>query len=279
MGWSEWESVPEVSFQQIIYERKYREAGGGVVRITFNRPDRLNSWNDVSVNEIHVAFDEASHDDTVGVVVVTGAGEKAFCAGGDVEWEGTGALGRMFRRQPMPPNMALRKCRKPVIAAVKGYCIGAGNHFSYMCDFTLAADNAIFGQNGPRVGSPADGYLVAYLTRVVGAKRAREIWMLCRRYKAQQALEMGLVNSVVPLTELDKEVDKWCDEILSLSPGCIEIAKASFDMDIDYMAGSFGQISGSMYPDWFDGDEFKEGPQAFMEKRAPNFWAQRGKKA
>lgn len=275
MEWTNWESVPGVEFKQIIYERKYRNEGGGVIRITFNRPERYNSLTDITVNEIHAAFDEASHDDGIGVIVVTGAGEKAFCAGGDVEWEGTGGLGKIFRRQPNPPNMALRKCRKPVIAAVKGYCIGAGNHFAYMCDFTIAAENAIFGQNGPRVGSPADGYLVAYLTRVVGAKKAREIWMLCRKYKAQEALEMGLINAVVPVNQLDEEVDKWCNEILSLSPGCIEILKASFDMDIDYMDGSFGKISGSMYPEWFDGHEFKEGPQAFVEKRAPNFWDKR----
>ena len=278
MEWTAWEKVPELDFKDLIYERKYREAGGGVIRITFNRPEKLNAWRGVTVAEIHEALDEASHDQTVGVVVLTGAGDKAFSAGGDVEWEGTGALGRIFRRQPLPPNVSVRRCRKPLIAAVKGYCIGGANHLAYTCDFTIAAENAIFGQNGPRVGSPADGYLVAYLTRVVGAKKAREIWMLCRRYKAQQALEMGLVNTVVPLDKLDEEVDKWCDEILSLSPGCIEVLKASFDMDIEYMAGNFGLLSGLMYPQWFDGDEFNEGPKAFMEKRAPNFWKHRMQK-
>lgn len=141
-----------------------------------------------------------------------------------------------------------------------------------MADFTIAAENAIFGQNGPRLASPADGYIPAYLTRVVGAKKAREIWMLCRKYNAQQALEMGLINAVAPLDKLEDEVDKWCEEILSLSPGCVEILKASFDADTDYMEGSIGKMSRLLYPDWFDMKECEEGSKAFMEKRKPEFW-------
>jgi naphthoate synthase/2-ketocyclohexanecarboxyl-CoA hydrolase len=162
--------------------------------------------------------------------------------------------------------------RKPVIAAVKGYCMGMGNCLAYFSDFTIAAENAVFAQGGPRVANPVDGYVVAYLVSVVGAKKAREIYMLCRRYTAQEALEMKLVNAVVPLEKIDAEVDKWCEEILTLSPGCIEVLKATFDMEIDYMAGSYGQLARLMFPDWFTSSESKEGPRAFLEKRRPNFW-------
>jgi len=271
MAWTKWENVAGFDFKDIIYEKKYHtELEGGVARVTINRPDKLNSFTNLTQDEMFRAVDDASHDSLIGAVVLTGAGDKAFSAGGDVGWEATGLREQFYWRYP--PIQIVRMCRKPIIAAVKGWAIGGGHHLAYVCDFTIAADNAKFGQNGPRVASPADGYLVAYLTRVVGAKKAREIWMLCRRYNAQQALEMGLVNAVVPLDKLDEEVDKWCEEILSLSPGCLEILKASFDMDIDYMSGSYGQMSRVMYPDWFDSKECKEGPKAFMEKRKPDFW-------
>ena len=208
---------------------------------------------------------------SVGVVVITGAGDKAFCVGGDLEWEEWGLAEQFYWRNL--PNHIVRMSRKPVIAMVKGWCIGAGNHLAYMCDFTIAADSARFGQNGPRVGAPADGMIVNYLTRVVGTKKARELWMLCRKYTAQQALEMGLINAAVPIDKLEEEVDKWCEEILSLSPGCIEVLKATFDADIDYLSGSFGQLSRQMYPNWFHTPETKEGLKAFAEKRKPNFWA------
>jgi naphthoate synthase/2-ketocyclohexanecarboxyl-CoA hydrolase len=161
--------------------------------------------------------------------------------------------------------------RKPVIAQVQGYCIGGHHHMAYCCDFTIAADNAIFGQAGPRVSSPADGYFVPYLTKVVGAKKAREIWMLCRKYKADEALQMGLANSVVPLAELESEVEKWCEELLAKSPGCLEILKAAFDQEMDGYKDPCA-ISAAMYPDWFDMPEGKEGGAAFVEKRPPRFW-------
>jgi naphthoate synthase/2-ketocyclohexanecarboxyl-CoA hydrolase len=142
---------------------------------------------------------------------------------------------------------------------------------AYCCDFTIAADNAIFGQAGPRVSSPADGFFVPYLTKVVGAKRAREMWMLCRRYPASEALAMGLVNKVVQLEELEAEVDKWCEEMLALSPGCLEILKAAFDQEMDGYA-EMGVISSQLYPDWFDMPEGKEGGHAFTEKRKAEFW-------
>ncbi len=271
MAWSEWQKVGDFTFTDVIYEKKYLDSGGGVARVTINRPDRLNAFTDHTISEIATALDDASHDRGIGVVVLTGAGDRAFCSGGDIAWEAGGGLRRQFYHS-LPPNHYLRMCRKPLIAAVRGYAVGGGNHLAYFCDFTIAAENAIFGQNGPRVSSPADGYIVAYLTRVIGAKRAREMWMLCRRYNARQALEMGLVNSVVPLDKLDEEVDKWCAELLSVNPTCLEVLKASFDSDVDYMAGSMGRMSSLMAPDFFDGPDPKEAADAFFNKRKPDFW-------
>lgn len=275
--WSAWEKSTRYDFKDIIYEKRcLEEFGAYVARITINRPDHLNSLTDAAMKEIFMGLDDASHDDNVGVVVLTSVGERAFCVGGDVKDEAKG-LTRQYYFDEYPPNNFLRQCRKPIIAAVKGYAIGAGNHLAYFCDFTIAADNAVFGQTGPRVGSPADGYVVSYLTRVVGAKRAREIWMLCRKYNAVQALDMGLVNTVVPIAELDAEVERWCVEILEKSPTCIQSLKASFDADIDYMIASAGKITSLMNHNYFESAEFAEGPSAFLEKRKPNFWkARRG---
>jgi naphthoate synthase len=161
---------------------------------------------------------------------------------------------------------------------VQGYCIAGHNHMAYCCDFTIAAENAIFGQAGPRVSSPADGFFVPYLTKVVGAKKARELWMLCRKYKAAEALEMGLVNTVVPLERLEAEVDQWCEEMLSLSPGCLEVLKASFDQEMDGYKESCIN-SAAMYPDWFDMPEGKEGGAAFVARRKPEFWSIRQREA
>jgi len=221
MTWQAWESVTGFEFKDILYEKRTRNAGGRVGRITFNRPQVRNAFTDYTVKELVRAFDDSSNDPMIGVVVLTGAGDEAFCAGGDIKWEGERSRAQFFMDEPL--NRMLRFCRKPVIAAIKGWAIGGGHHLAYMCDLSIAAENAKFGQNGPIVGSPADGYIVRYLVSVVGAKKAREIWMTCRRYNAQEALEMGLVNAVVPLTEFDAEVDKWCNEILGNSPEGFEI--------------------------------------------------------
>jgi naphthoate synthase/2-ketocyclohexanecarboxyl-CoA hydrolase len=222
-----------------------------------------------TVDEMFRAFYDASHDSMMGAVVLTGVGDN-FGTGGDVEWEQWGLREAFAFRYP--PNRLVRMSKKPVIAAVRGYCIGGHNHLAYCCDFTIAADTAVFGQAGPRVSSPADGPFVPYLVSVVGAKKAREMWMLCRRYSAQQALDMGLVNTVVPADGLDTEVDRWCEELLAVSPGCIEILKASFDQELDRYP-EMGLISGALYPDWFDSAEGREGGAAFLEKRKPRFWA------
>ncbi|HXG42397.1 MAG TPA: enoyl-CoA hydratase-related protein [Dehalococcoidia bacterium] len=271
MGWTEWTRVGGFGpdFEEIIYEKKFlQELGAGVARISVNRPDRYNAMTMKTVDEMFRAFYDASHDPKIGVVVLTGVGPH-FGTGGDVEWEQWGLREAFYFRYPV--NRLVRLCRKPVIAAVRGYCIGGANHLAYCCDFTIASDTAIFGQAGPRVGSPADGYFVPYLVRVVGAKRAREIWMLCRRYTALEALQMGLVNRVVPDHLLEEEVDRWCEDLLQLSPGCLEILKATFDQELDMMP-QLGIISHMMYPDWFDSPEGREGARSFLERRRPRFW-------
>jgi len=271
MSWTNWERVAGagLEFTDIIYEKKFHTAlEGGVARIAVNRPDKYNALTNHSADEMFRAFYDANHDPSIGVLVLAGAG-KHFGTGGDVEWEQWGLREAFYWRYPM--NRLVRLSRKPIIAAVQGYCIGGSNHMAYCCDFTIAADNAIFGQAGPRVSSPADGFFVPYLTRVVGAKRAREMWMLCRRYTAHEAHQMGLVNTVVPLERLQEEVDKWCAEMLALSPGCLEILKATFDQEMDTFP-DMGIVSSRLYPDWFDSPEGKEGSVAFMEKRRPQFW-------
>jgi dihydroxynaphthoic acid synthetase len=254
-------------FKDIIYTKNEH-----IARITINRPHVLNAFTNHTLLEMIDALEDASKDDAIGVVVLSGVGDRAFSAGGDVKWEMEGGLAEMRNREPADIHSALRRCRKPVIAAVKGYAIGGGHHIAYFCDLTIAADNAIFGQNGPRVGSPAEGLTVAYLTRIVGAKKAREIWYLCRRYSAEEALRIGLVNVVVPLAQLDAEVDRWCQEILDKSPTCIRILKASFDQEFDYMRGyRFGHFQQWLAPDYYDTDEPLEGQRAFIEKRQPDF--------
>ena len=263
-------------FAEIVYEKRHhRTLGGGVARVALNKPEKMNAMTVATVDEMFRAFYDASHDPSIGVIVVAGRG-KHFGAGGDVVWERWGLREAFYNRYPH--NRLIRMSRKPVIAQVQGYCIGGHNHMAYCCDFTIAADNAVFGQAGPRVSSPADGYFVPYLTRVVGAKKARELWMLCRKYKADEALEMGLVNTVVPLDRLEAEVEKWCEELLSLSPGCLEILKATFDQEMDGYKEPCA-ISAAMYPDWFDMPEGKEGGAAFVEKRPAKFWDIRAREA
>ena len=228
------------------------------------------------LDEMRAAMDDANADPEVGVVVITGAGDKAFCAGGDVRW--LQEVQREGKQVPMDPHAGIEDFLKPVIARVNGYSIGGGNHLAYFCDFTIASERAVFSQVGPRVGSPASGHWVSYLVHVVGAKKAKEVWMLCRRYTADEAERMGLVNTVVPLERLADEVDSWCEEMLRLSPGCLEILKATFDQGMDGFA-EMGVISGTLYPDWFDSPEGKEGAAAFTEKRPPRFWELRAREA
>lgn len=204
-----------------MYEHVIFESGGGVVRITINRPEKYNAFNSTTLAELTDAYHRAGDDAEVGVVVLTGAGTKAFCAGGDVAWEADGSLeGHRAATEMLGLYAAMRASRKPTIARINGYAIGGGHHLAYMCDLSIASDNAIFGQNGARVGSPAQGWIVSYLVRVVGAKRARELWLMCRRYDAVTALDWGLVNAVVTPQDLDAEVQRWCDEMLASVRRC-----------------------------------------------------------
>jgi len=271
MSWSEWRKVTGegFDFKEIAYEKKHHgEIGGGVARVTIDKPEKYNVMTLDTVEEMFRAFYDANHDPSVGVIVVAGAGRN-FGTGGDVDWETWGLRKAFYFRYPH--NRLIRSSRKPVLAQVQGYCLGGHNHMAYCCDFTIAADDAKFGQAGPRVSSPADGFFVPYLTKVIGAKKAREMWMLCRRYTAEQALAMGLVNEVVARDDLEAAVDRFCEELLAVSPGCLEILKAAFDQEMDGYA-EMGIISSQMYPHWFDMPEGKEGGFAFIEKRRAEFW-------
>jgi len=239
-----------------------------VATITINRPHRLNAFNGHTLDELAHAFARADQDRSVGVVVFTGAGERAFCAGGDMDWEVEGGL----KGHDFMLGKQIVELSKPVIARVHGYAVGGGNHLSYFCDFTIASDRSIFGQNGPRVGSPAGGFSVAHAASVIGHKRAREMWMLCRRYTAQQALDWGLINAVVPQAELDAEVRRWCDELLALSPTCLRTVKASFRHHMEsYMQYNVSDVVAQVNPDYFETGEQQEGAKAFLEKRSPDF--------
>ncbi len=278
MSFGEWERVAGegLDFEEIVFEKKrHAELGGGIARVTIDKPDKYNVMTLDTTEEMFRAFYDANHDPSIGVIVVAGRG-KHFGVGGDVDWEKWGLRQAFYFRYPH--NRLIRLSRKPVLAAVQGYCLGGHNHMAYCCDFTIASETAIFGQAGPRVSSPADGFFVPYLTKVIGAKRAREMWMLCRRYPAAEALQMGLVNCVVPLDQLEAEVDRWCEELLEKSPGCLEILKAAFDQEMEGYA-EMGTISSQLYPDWFDMPEGKEGGAAFSEKRKPRFWSLREREA
>jgi 2-ketocyclohexanecarboxyl-CoA hydrolase len=258
------------AYKDILYETR-----GQVAWITINRPKQYNAFTGDTLKELTLAINEAETDGAIGVLVLTGAGEKAFCAGGDVNWEKEGGLERQVL-EPYLMHVTISRCSKPVIARVNGYAIGGGHHLAYYCDFTIAADHAIFGQNGPRVASPACGPVVNYLARIIGQKRAREMWMLCRRYTAEQALAMGLVNVVVPMAKLDDEVNQWCKELLALSPTCLKILKASFVAEFDGVLGQDDSIRRLVVNKQFWEGEQQEGARAFLEKRAPDFSRFRG---
>jgi dihydroxynaphthoic acid synthetase len=269
---------PERTYTDILCDTK-----DGVRTITINRPDKLNAFTPHTVREMARAFYDAGRDGSVGVIVLTGAGERAFSAGGDVSVEnedtftGGGHPSDAFDEQMKNLYREIRDCLKPVIARVDGYAIGGGHHLHYICDFTVASDRSIFGQNGPRVASPAEGWLVAHLWTVVGMKRAKEIWMLCRRYSAAQALDWGLVNAVVPAEQLDDEVRKWAEDMLALSPTVLKLLKRSFDDSLAPMREQFDRyrMQELINPGFYDSGEQKEGASAFMEKRKPDFSAYR----
>lgn len=256
-----------MAYEDILYD-----ATGGVAWITINRPQVLNAFRGQTVDELILAFKQAGRDPDVGVVVLTGAGERAFSTGGDQRDRGdTGyGSGGGIGLDMHGLHGAIRGIPKPVIAMVNGYAIGGGHVLHVLCDLSLAADTAIFGQVGPKVGSVDPGFGTAYLARLVGEKKAREIWYLCRQYTAAQALEMGLVNAVVPANALRAETQKWCDEILAKSPTAIKLAKQSFNAETEHIAG-LSELSFTALELYYGTAEAKEGRDAFLERRPPNF--------
>ena len=255
-------------YEDIIYE-----TAEGMAKLTINRPEVRNAFRPRTLFDLQDAFDRARDDRDIGVVILTGAGPEAFCSGGDQRVRGEGGYvgeDRVPRLNALDLQRQIRTLPKPVIAMVAGYAIGGGHVLHLVCDLTIAADNAVFGQTGPKVGSFDAGYGATFLARVVGHKKAREIWYLCRQYSAQEALEMGLVNTVVPLERLEEETVGWAREILEKSPMALRFLKASFNADTDGLAG-LQQLAGDSTLLFYMTEEGKEGRDAFLEKRKPDF--------
>ena len=259
-----------LEFEDIIYEKSEE----GIAKITINRPEVRNAFRPLTVREMQQALEDAREDSGIGVIILTGAGEKAFCSGGDqrirgdagYQDSGTGHL----RLNVLDFQRQIRSCPKPVVAMVAGYAIGGGHVLHVMCDLSIAADNAVFGQTGPKVGSFDGGYGSSYLARIVGQKKAREIWFLCRQYDARQALEMGLVNTVVPLAQLEEETIQWCREMLRMSPIALRCLKAAMNADCDGQAG-LQELAGNATMLFYMSEEGQEGRNAYLEKRPPDF--------
>jgi naphthoate synthase len=262
----EWK--PARQYADIIYEK-----AEGIARITINRPEVRNAFRPETVKEMIDAFDDVREDPEIGVALLTGAGDKAFCSGGDQRYRGEGGYvggDHVPRLNVLDLQKRIKYLPKPVIAVVAGYAIGGGHVLHLVCDLTIAAENARFGQTGPRVGSFDAGYGATYLARVVGHKRAREIWYLCRQYDAQAALDMGLVNTVVPLERLEEEAVIWAKEILEKSPIALRFLKAAFNADTDGQAG-IQELAGDATMLYYMSEEGQEGNRAYLEKRKPDF--------
>ena len=251
---------------------KYHKAEG-IAKITINRPEVRNAFRPKTVFEMSGALADAREDSEIGVIILTGEGDKAFCSGGDQKIRGDSGYKDdegVHRLNVLDFQRQMRTCPKPVIAMVAGYAIGGGNVLQLLCDLTIAADNAVFGQTGPKVGSFDGGYGASYMARVVGQKKAREIWFLCRQYSAQEALDMGLVNAVVPLEKLEEETVAWCKEILNNSPTAIRCLKAALNADCDGQAG-LQELVACATMLFYMSEEGQEGRNAFLEKRKPDF--------
>ncbi len=261
-----WETIKE--YREIIFS--YHE---GIAKISINRPHKRNAFTPLTVKEMSEAMELARQDERVGVIILTGEGTEAFCSGGDQSVRGHGGyIGEdaVPRLNVLDFQMQIRRIPKPVIAMVAGYAIGGGHVLHVVCDLTIAADNARFGQTGPKVGSFDGGFGASYLARIVGQKKAREIWFLCDQYDAQEALQMGLVNKVVPLDQLEETTVAWCQKILAQSPIALRMLKASFNAELDGQAG-IQQLAGDATLLYYLSDEAKEGKNAFLEKRKPDF--------
>lgn len=276
--WAGWEAVPGHDYSTILYEQRSRLRDGAtcgrVARIRFNRPDRMNSFGLETSQELMNALLDANKNREVGVIVLSHTG-KHFGVGGDVGELSKSASrgGASMQLGGITPDTIIKRCIKPVIAAVRGYVIGMHHHMAYHCDFTIAGESAVFGQNGPRVGSPASGYLVASSAHVIGMKRAKELWMRLHLLTAQEALEQGICNVVVQDRFIDEEVDRWCDELMDRVPQCIAAVKQSFEM-LDaplHYSDNFLQM---IDPHFVGREERREAAQSFYEKRPPNFWTE-----
>jgi len=250
-----------MEFKDIVYETR-----DGSVWIIFNRPKHDNAFTTNTLKELCLALENAELDKNVRVVVLRGAGDKAFCTGGDQGESKEGGYDREMDYWHTRVHHMIRSISKPVIAAVNGWAIGGGHILHVICDLSIAADTARFGQAGPRVGSFDAGFGAAYLARVVGEKKAREIWFLCRTYNAQEALEMGLINKIVPLSELDSETEKWCSEIKEMSPTAIKFLKAAFNSDTDHVFG-FETLSAAAVRLYWGTDEAMAYKKKFMERK------------
>jgi naphthoate synthase len=276
-----WKSAADY-YTDIRYETGLDDATG-IAKITINRPEVRNAFRPETVVELSDAFTRAREDLDVGVIILTGEGPDAFCSGGDQRVRGqlggyvSGAdptnAGRheaVGRFEVTDLHVQIRRLPKPVVAMVAGYAVGGGHVLHVVCDLTIAADNARFGQTGPKVGSFDGGFGATVLSRLVGPKKAKEIWFLCRQYDAHEALRMGLVNTVVPLDELEQETVKWCREMLSLSPFALRMLKASFNADEDGLAG-IQQLAHDANLLFYMSEEAQEGRNAYLEKRQPDF--------
>jgi naphthoate synthase len=252
---------------------RYEKSGDGIAKLTIDRPEVRNAFRPETIFELRRAFQDVREDPSVGVAILTGAGDQAFCSGGDQGVRGHGGYvdgGGVARLNVLDLQRDIRTLPKPVIAMVAGYAIGGGHVLHMLCDLTIAAENARFGQTGPKVGSFDGGWGASYMARIVGQKRAREIWFLCRQYDARQALDMGLVNAVVPLARLEDETVQWCREILEKSPLALRMLKAALNADCDGQAG-LQVLAGDATLLYYLTDEAKEGRNAFVEKRKPDF--------
>ena len=261
-----WETIKE--YREILFQ--YYE---GVAKISINRPEKHNAFTPLTVKEMSEAMELARQDQRVGVVILTGEGGQAFCSGGDQSIRGHGGYvgeDSVPRLNVLDFQMQIRRIPKPVIAMVAGWAIGGGHVLHVVSDLTIAAENARFGQTGPKVGSFDGGFGASYLARIVGQKKAREIWYLCDQYDAQEALQMGLVNKVVPLEELEETTLAWCRKMLEKSPIALRMLKASFNAELDGQAG-IQQLAGDATLLYYLSDEAKEGKDSFLEKRQPDF--------
>ncbi|CAD6230488.1 unnamed protein product [Miscanthus lutarioriparius] len=269
----EWRAATDESgkeFIDIIYEKA---VGEGIAKITINRPDRRNAFRPLTVKELMRAFNDARDDSSIGVIIFTGKGTKAFCSGGDQalrDSDGYVDFDSFGRLNVLDLQVQIRRLPKPVIAMIAGYAVGGGHVLHMVCDLTIAADNAIFGQTGPKVGSFDAGYGSSIMSRLVGPKRAREMWFLSRFYTADEADKMGLVNTVVPLAELEQETVKWCRQILRNSPMAIRVLKSALNAADDGHAG-LQELGGNATLIFYGIEEAKEGKNAYLERRRPDF--------